>query len=171
MWSLTPYSRARTALSLIKTLKLNVPGRVSIVSWEQKDVLPYFNPPVTGMAMDYTQLSEAAIDLLAALCRGEKVSDVYFPFRMIERKSVAPAYRKKSRGKLTRRILDLLAEGPASRSQIASALGVKPYSGHFNRTFLDLLNAKQVVYGEKTASGKCRLLQLPKEANPSNGRE
>ena len=151
---------ARNALVLIEKLRLNIPGRISVVSWEQKDVLPYYNPPITGMSMDYTRLSEAAVDLLDALCRKEKVSDVYFPFRLIERESVAPAYRKKHRGKLPQRILELLAGGPEPRARIASALGVKPYSGHFNRTLIELLNAKKIAYGPKTPAGRNRLLQL-----------
>ena len=111
------------------------------------------------------QLSEAAVDLLSALCRGEAVSDVYFPFRLIERESIAPAYRKKSRGKLPQRILALLENGPETRSRIASSLAVKPYSGHFNRTLLDLLNSKQIIYGQKTPAGRTRLLQLADEAD------
>ena len=151
---------ARNSLNLIESLKLSVPGKISVVSWEQKDVLSYFNPPITGMSMNYTQLSEAAVGLLSALCRGESVSDIYFPFQLIERESVAPAYRKNARGKLPQRLLALLKNGPETRPRIASALGVKPYSGHFNRMILDLLASKQIVYGEKTASGRTRLLQL-----------
>ena len=151
---------ARNALVLIEKLRLNIPGRISVVSWEQKDVLPYYNPPITGMSMDYTRLAETAVDLLAALRRKEKVADVYFPFRLIERESVAPAYQKKSRGKLPQRILDLLARGPETRARIASALGVKPYSGHFNRTLLELLNAKKIAYGPKAPAGRTRLLRL-----------
>ena len=158
---------ARNALTLIEHLKLNVPGRISVVSWEQKDVLSYFNPPVTGMSMDYTLLCETAVDLLAALCRGESVSDVYFPFRMIERESVAPAYRRRKRGMLPQRILALLANGSETRSRIASALGVRPYSGYFNRTILDLLNSKQIIYGQKTPTGRTRLLQLADKVNSS----
>ncbi|NMA20910.1 MAG: LacI family transcriptional regulator [Lentisphaerae bacterium] len=154
---------ARNALSLIERLKLNVPKRISVVSWEQKDILPYCDPPITGMAMDYTQLSEAAVDLLAAFCRGEKVSDIYFPFRLIERESVAPVYRKKTKGKLTERILALLANGPETRVRIASALEVKPYCGYFNRTITDLLNAELIVYKQKEGSGRTRLLALPEK--------
>ena len=161
---------ARNALALIEKLHLNIPGRISVVCWEQKDVLPYYNPPITGMVMDYTQLSESAVDLLSAFCRGEAVSDVYFPFRLIERESVAPAYRKKSRGKLPQQILALLANGPETRSRIAAALGVKPYSGYFNRTLLDLLNTKQIIYGQKTPAGRTRLLQLADRVDPSEKR-
>ena len=156
---------ARNALNLIESLKLNVPGRISVVSWEQKDVLSYFDPPISGMSIDYTQLSEAAVDLLSALCRGEEVSDAYFPFRMIERESVAPAYRKKTRGQLAQRILEMLKNGSETRSRIASALGVKPYSGHFSRTLLELLNSGRIAYGEKSGDGRNRLLQLA----PENG--
>ena len=49
--------------------------------------LPFYNPPITSMAMDYTQLSEAAVDLLAFLNRKEEVSDIYFPFKLIEQES------------------------------------------------------------------------------------
>ena len=150
---------ARDALALIEKLHLNIPGRISVVSWEQKDVLPYYNPPISGMVVDYTQLSTAAVDLLAALCRGESVSDVYFPFRLIERESIAPAYRKKRRGQMPQRILDLLANGPDTRAHLASALGMKPYSGHFSRIILELLNSKQIVYGQKAPAGRSRLLQ------------
>lgn len=150
---------ARNALLLIEKLKLNVPGRISVVSWEQKDVLPYFNPPVSGMAMDYTQLCEKSVDLLGALCRGERVSDVYIPFQLIERESVAPAYEKKSRGNLGSRILESLKKAPDTRSRIAAALGVKPYSGYFNRTIGKLLDEQRIAY-KKNASGKARLLTL-----------
>ena len=52
--------------------------------------------------MDYTQLSEAAVDLISGLCRGDAVSDIYFPFRLIERESVAPVYRRKQMRKTGR---------------------------------------------------------------------
>lgn len=152
----------RNALVLIDKLKLNIPGRISIVSWEQKDVLPFYNPPITGMAMDYTQLSEAAVDLLASLHRKEEVSDVYFPFNLIERESVSYAYQKKYRGKLPQRILEFLENGPESRARIATVLGVKPYSGHFNQALLQLLNSGQIIYSDKRPSGRARLLQLNK---------
>lgn len=151
---------ARNALFLIEKLKLNVPGRISVVSWEQKDVLPYFDPPVTGMAMDYTQLCEESVDLLAALCRGEKVSDVSLPFRLIERESVAPVCREKPRKKLEHRILELLQKGPLTRIRIASVLGVKPYSGYFNRAIARLQTAGRIDYGEKSNFGRERLLRL-----------
>ena len=122
--------------------------------------MPYFNPPVTGMAIDYTQLCESAVDLLAALCRGERVADVYIPFRLVERKSVAPAYRKRNRERLESRILELLRNGPDTRSRIASALGVKPYSGYFNRTIGELLNEQRIVYRKKAGFGRERLLAL-----------
>jgi hypothetical protein len=112
------------------------------------------------MAMDYTQLSETAVDLLSALCRGERVRDVYFPFQLIERKSIAPVYRRKSGGKLSKRILEFLSAGPASRVQIASALKVKPYSGYFNRTILELLNQERIIYGEKSGTGRGRMLTV-----------
>jgi len=152
---------ARDALSLIEKLRLNVPKRISVVSWEQKNVLPYFDPPITGMAMDYTQLCEAAVDLLAALCRGEKVSDVYFPFRMIERESVGPVFRRKSGSRLTERILAVLADGPETRVGLAAALELKPYCGYFNRAVRDLLNEKKIVYRKNIGSGRKRLLSLP----------
>ncbi len=151
---------ARNALLLIEKLKLNVPGRISVVSWEQKDILPYFNPPVTGMAIDYTQLCEKAVDLLAALCRGERVADVYLPFKLIERESVAPAYQKKTKVKLGHRILELLRHDPETRTGIASALGVKPYSGYFNRTIRELLDDQRIAYRKNSASGKARLLTI-----------
>ena len=151
---------ARNALNLIEKLKLSVPKRISVVSWEQKNVLPYFDPPITGMAMDYTQLSEAAVDLLSALCRGEKVSDVYFPFRMIERESVGPVFRRKTGSKLTERILALLSDGPETRVDLAAALEVKPYCGYFNRAVRDLLNEKRIVYRKKDIPGRRRLLSL-----------
>ena len=146
-------SYVRTVLSLVEALKLNIPNRISLVCWEQKEILPYFDPPVTGMEIDYKHQCETAVDLLAKLCRGEKVSNIYLPFRLIERKSVAPAYRRKSRGKLADQILAHLANGPDSRSHIASVLGVKPYSGCFSRTILELLKSKKMVYGKKSVSG------------------
>ena len=155
----------RNALALIGTLKLNIPGRISIVSWEQKDVLPFYNPPITGMAMDYTQLSEAAVDLLASLNRKEEVSDIYFPFKLIERESVSYAYRKKYRGKLPQRILQILENGPESRAKIATVLGVNPYSGHFNQSLLLLLNTNQISYSDKPRNGRARLLQLNNTEN------
>ena len=151
---------ARNVLTLIEKLKLNIPKRISVVSWEQKNILPYFDPPISGMAMDYTLLSEKAVDLLAALCRGENVSDVSFPFTLIDRGSIAPVYQRNTQQKLAERILETLKNGAATRVQIATMLNIKPYCGYFNRTILDLLNSKQIVYGEKTDSGRIRLLQL-----------
>lgn len=88
-------------------------------------------------------------------------NNVYLPFHLIERESVAPAYQRKIRGKLADRILEQLANGPDSRVHIASVLGVKPYSGYFSRMILDLLKSKRIVYGRKSISGKAHLLQLP----------
>ena len=149
---------AREVLNMVEKLKLNVPKRISVVSWEQKNILPYFNPPITGMAMDYTQLSEAAVDLLDALCRGERVSDIYFPFQMIERESVAPVFARKSGRKLTERILEILEHGPKTRVDLAAALELKPYCGYFNRTLRELLNEKKIVYKQNNYPEKRRLL-------------
>ena len=150
----------RNTLSLIEKLKLKVPERISVVGWEQKDVLPYFNPPITGMAMDYTQLSEAAVDLLSGLCKGESVSDIYFPFRLIERESVAPVYRRKQRGKLAEQILELLSQEPKTREHVAAVLGMQPYSGYFSRTVSELLHSGKIVYGEKTSHSRARFLRI-----------
>ena len=158
---------ARNVLSLVEALKLNIPNRISLVCWERPEILPYFDPPVTGLSMDYKLMCETAVDLLAKLCRREKVSNVYLPFRLIERESVAPAYQRKTRGKLADRIVAQLANGPDSRSHIASVLGVKPYSGYFSRMILELLKSKRIVYGRKSISGKAHLLQLPER--PPNG--
>ena len=139
---------------------MNVPERISVVGWEQKDVLPYFNPPITGMAMDYTQLSEAAVDLLSGLCKGESVSDVYFPFRLIERESIAPVYRRKQRGKLAEQIIEILSQKPKTRGSLAAVLGMQPYSGYFSRTISELLRSGKVVYGEKSPHSRVRFLCL-----------
>jgi len=147
---------ARDALTLIEKLHLNVPKRISVVSWEQKNVLPYFDPPITGMAMDYTKLCEAAVELLAALCRGEKTTDVYFPFRLIERESVGPVCRRKTKDRLTDRILSALAQGPETRIALASRLGVKPYCGYFNRALRTLFREKRITY--EAGEGRRRLL-------------
>ena len=56
-----------------------------------------------------------------------------------------------------------LADGPDSRSHIATVLGVKPYSGYFSRIILELLKSKRIVYGRKSISGKAHLLQLPEQ--------
>lgn len=148
----------RNTLTLIEKLKLKVPERISVVGWEQKEVLPYFNPPITGMAIDYTQLSESVVNLLSCLCRGEQVSDLYFPFRLIERESIAPVYRRKRRGKLAEKILELLKSGPKSRDYIATALKMKPYSGHFSRTVSELLHSGKLAYGEKSSFSNARFL-------------
>ena len=137
---------ARDVLTLVDKLNLNIPKRVSVICWEQKQVLPYFDPPIAGMAMDYTLLSETAVDTLAALCRGENVSDIYLPFQLIERGSVGPVFHRKSEKRLTERILEILAEGPRTRVGISSALDIKPYCGYFNRALRELLDEKKIVY-------------------------
>ena len=148
----------RNTLTLIEKLKLKVPERISVVGWEQKEVLPYFNPPITGMAIDYTQLSEAAVNLLSGLCKGEQVSDIYFPFRLIERESIAPVFRRRRKGTLAEKILELLKSGPKTRDYIAAALKMKPYSGHFSRTVSELLRSGKLVYGEKSTFSNARFL-------------
>ena len=37
----------------------------------------------------------SSVELLTILCRGERVVDVYLPFRLVERESAASAYQKK----------------------------------------------------------------------------
>ena len=61
-----------------------------------------------------------------------------------------------------------MTNGPETRSRIAAALGVKPYSGYFNRTLLDLLNSKQIIFGQKAPTGRNRLLQLADKTNPAD---
>ena len=151
-------SSARDVLTLIDKLNLNIPKRVSVVCWEQKQVLPYFNPPISGMAMDYTQLSEAAVDALAALCRGENVSDIYLPYQLIDRSSVGPVFHRRSKNKLTERIIGLLAKGPQTRVEISSALDIKPYCGYFKRALRELLNEEKIVY--QKGQDRKRLLAL-----------
>ena len=150
---------ARDVLTLIEKLKLNIPKKISVVCWEQSQVLPYFNPPISGMAADYTQLSESAVDTLAALCRGENISDTYIPYQLIERGSIGPIFQRKSNGdKLTDRIIALLAKGVRTRADIAAALEIKPYCGYFNRAISELMDEKKIVYLK--GSGRKRFLAL-----------
>ncbi len=91
-----------------------------------------------------------------------KEAEKYVPLlqTLIDRGSIAPVYQRNTQQKLAERILETLKNGAATRVQIATMLNIKPYCGYFNRTILDLLNSKQIVYGEKTDSGRIRLLQL-----------
>jgi DNA-binding LacI/PurR family transcriptional regulator len=79
------------ALKFLSEKRINVPGELSIVGFDDISESSFFIPSLTTVKQDFHALGTAAIDLLMSNIRGEKIpnSRIYIEPTLIERRSVS----------------------------------------------------------------------------------
>ena len=82
-----------TALGAIRAahaVGLRVPRDLSIVGFDDIDLAPYFEPPLTTVAQPKRQMGEKAVHMVLELLAGNAVEDCVLPSRLIVRGSTMP---------------------------------------------------------------------------------
>ena len=70
---------------------VDVPGQMSVVSFDEDECLAFFEVPVTSVAIPLAELGGAAVDQLIARIERQPAGDVMIrePMRLLSRQSVA----------------------------------------------------------------------------------
>ncbi len=80
------------AVSALRSAGLEVPERVSVVGFDDIELGRYAVPALTTVRQPLDQLARTAVDLLAALLRGdEALTPARLPVELVVRESTAPA--------------------------------------------------------------------------------
>src|ERR1700733_10837191 len=79
-------------LAALRDAGIEVPGEMSVVSFDDDECLAYLEVPVASVSMPLSELGAAAVDALIARIEGAPAGDVMVrePMRLIRRGSVAP---------------------------------------------------------------------------------
>jgi DNA-binding LacI/PurR family transcriptional regulator len=79
-------------LAALREAGVEVPGEMSVVSFDDDECLAYLEVPVASVSMPFSELGAAAVDALIARIEGAPAGDVMVrePMRLIRRGSVAP---------------------------------------------------------------------------------
>lgn len=79
------------ALKFLNEEKVDVPGEISIIGFDDISESSYFIPALTTVKQDFHALGTAAIELLMRNIKGEKINNerIYIEPKLVERKSVA----------------------------------------------------------------------------------
>jgi DNA-binding LacI/PurR family transcriptional regulator len=79
-------------LAALRTEGVEVPGEMSVVSFDEDECLAFLEVPVTSVSMPLPELGGAAVDALIARIEGTPAGDVMVrgPMSLRERASVAP---------------------------------------------------------------------------------
>lgn len=82
-----------TALGAIRAAHaagLRVPRDLSVIGFDDIDLSPYFEPPLTTVAQPKRQMGEKAVHMVLELLAGNAVEDCVLPSRLIVRGSTTP---------------------------------------------------------------------------------
>ena len=76
----------------LRAAGVEVPGEMSVVSFDEDECLAYLEVPVTSVSMPLPELGGAAVDALITRIEGAPAGDVMVrePMRLLKRGSVAP---------------------------------------------------------------------------------
>jgi LacI family transcriptional regulator len=79
-------------LAALRAARVEVPGQMSVVSFDEDECLAFLEVPVTSVAMPLAELGGAAVDQLIARIEGQSAADVMIrePMKLVSRASVAP---------------------------------------------------------------------------------
>jgi LacI family transcriptional regulator len=79
-------------LAALRTARVEVPGQMSVVSFDEDECLAFLEVPVTSVAMPLAELGGAAVDQLIARIELRPAGDVMIrePMNLVSRQSVAP---------------------------------------------------------------------------------
>jgi LacI family transcriptional regulator len=82
-------------VAALRAAGVEVPGQMSVVSFDEDECLAFLEVPVTSVAMPLAELGGAAVDQLIARIEGQPARDVMIrePMKLVPRRSVAPPPR------------------------------------------------------------------------------
>lgn len=85
-------NQAIGALQGLRQLGLDVPGQVSVISYDDLPLAEYLQPPLTTIAMPLVELGRAGIDAICLQLEGKPAQDIVVPAepQVIVRQSTAP---------------------------------------------------------------------------------
>jgi LacI family transcriptional regulator len=80
-------------LAALRDAGIEVPGEMSVVSFDEDECLAFLEVPVTSVSMPLSELGGAAVEALIARIEGGPPGDVMVaePMSLVRRRSVAPA--------------------------------------------------------------------------------
>jgi LacI family transcriptional regulator len=80
-------------MSALRSAGVDVPGDMSVVSFDEDECLAFLEVPVTSVCMPLHDLGTAAVDALVARIEGQPAADVMIrePIRLLQRHSTAAA--------------------------------------------------------------------------------
>jgi DNA-binding LacI/PurR family transcriptional regulator len=78
-------------MSALRTSGVDIPGDMSVVSFDEDECLAFLEVPVTSVCMPLADLGQAAVDALVARIESQPATDVLIrePIRLVPRDSVA----------------------------------------------------------------------------------
>jgi LacI family transcriptional regulator len=78
-------------MAALRAAGVNVPGQMSVVSFDEDECLAFLEVPVTSVAMPLAELGGAAVDELIARIERQPAGDVMIrePMKLLSRQSVA----------------------------------------------------------------------------------
>ncbi len=78
-------------MAALRAAGVEVPGQMSVVSFDEDECLAFLEVPVTSVAMPLAELGGAAVDQLIARIEGQPARDLMIrePMRLVPRRSVA----------------------------------------------------------------------------------
>ena len=79
-------------MAALRAAGVDVPGQMSVVSFDEDECLAFLEVPVTSVAMPLAELGGAAVDQLIARIERQPAGDVMIrePMKLLSRQSVAP---------------------------------------------------------------------------------
>jgi DNA-binding LacI/PurR family transcriptional regulator len=79
-------------LGALRSAQVDVPGEMSVVSFDEDECLAFLDVPVTSVCMPLADLGKLAVDALVTRIEGEPATDVLIrdPISLVERASAAP---------------------------------------------------------------------------------
>jgi DNA-binding LacI/PurR family transcriptional regulator len=81
---------AMGAMRAARAAGLRVPQDLSFVGFDDIDLAPFFEPPLTTVAQPIQAMGEKAVEMVLALREGESVEDCVLPSQLVVRESTAP---------------------------------------------------------------------------------
>jgi LacI family repressor for deo operon, udp, cdd, tsx, nupC, and nupG len=69
---------------------LRIPEQLSIIGFDDIDLNPYFEPPLTTIAQPKREMGKKAVQMILNLLAGQEVEDCVLPSQLIVRGSTSP---------------------------------------------------------------------------------
>ncbi|MGH3274453.1 MAG: LacI family DNA-binding transcriptional regulator [Streptosporangiaceae bacterium] len=90
-WGVGSLNQLFGLLAALRAAGADVPGEMSVVSFDEDECLAFLDVPVTSVCMPLADLGKAAVDALAARIAGDTAADVLIrePMHLVPRSSTA----------------------------------------------------------------------------------